>query len=108
MERSMMVVDTGSSTGRPSKPRAPPPAPVAATASLWRNSHEFGCGLSSSVSSAAFSAVSSDLFVASLTTCVHRPGSRLSAISIGMPINPVIFVARLGFSRSAFAYRSAS
>ncbi|TKS60995.1 MAG: hypothetical protein EWM73_03026 [Nitrospira sp.] len=104
----MIVVDKGSSTGRPSNPKAPPPAPVAATASLWRNSQEFGCGLSSSVSSAAWSAVSSDFLVASLTTCAHFSGSSLSAFSIGMPINPVIFAARPGFSRSAFAYRRAS
>ena len=102
IDRSMIVVESGSSTASAGRPNIPPAAPVSATAILCPQSME-SRRRSSIEAMANESAASSDLRAAVEIAAVAPAGSAPMLISIGLPSAPASRAARLGCSRRFFA-----
>ena len=106
IERSMMMVETGSSIGSVANPNAPPNAPDA-TARLLCRSREPAPGASFMVSTATLSAASRPLWVAAEMICVAPGGSAMASRSSGLPTMPASRAGKPGCSSASTAARSA-
>jgi len=107
INRSMMIVETGSSMGSVAKPKAPPAAPEAVTKALWKSCDPARGGWCM-VRSAAGSAISSALEVAVVIACEADAGSAYPISSIGLPTMLASRAAKPGCSSKATALRSAA
>src|SRR5258708_17160648 len=111
IDRNIITVDTGNSTGSAAKPNVPPAAPDA-VARAWCNNSDPVRGDRGRVRNATFSAASRPLDVADAIAFEANEGSAYPISSTGLPIRFVSRAARLGCSSDLTAFvratRSAS
>ena len=107
IERSMMMVESGSSSGSVASPNVPPAAPDAIARYLCSNC-EPPAGFCRMVSRATLSAAWSPLAVAAAIAWDALSGSALPISSIGRPTRLASRAASPGCSSEATARRSAA
>jgi len=108
MERSITVVEMGSSIVSAGSPRAPPAAPEAATASRWMRLLAVVALCVPSDFTATSRALSSADWVAWCTADCHEDGSSFMPWSMGAPASAESFAAMPGCSRMSFARLSST
>src|SRR5206468_6383745 len=105
IERSMKVLETGSSTGTAANPNAPAKPPEAPTRILWSFSEAIVRGRFPKDATATSSARIKARRAAECTASVQPCGNSLKPFSIGVPTRFASRMASPGFSNSDFAVR---
>ena len=108
IDRSMMTVDTGSSTGSAASPNVPPAAPEAVASARCSSTEDPDEDDEGNVRKATFSAASRPFDVADAMAFEAAAGRAAPINSTGFPTRLVSLPARLGCSRALTARRRAS